>query len=209
MKRDNPDSDELVPGSRSPTCVGLISSCFCPPTSASTITQSPSGDAFIQSEYDKLSAEEQERIFRDLYGLDVSAGQMEEEDPAMVVKRLEEMNFEIDAIKSRNDYDEAERRCPQYLEKAKLMFLRAELFNARRAARRYVKHWTEKVEIFGMDRAMKGSICQSDLDEADMESLSCGGLQILSEKDRGGRTIFWARRELFQFKARENLVSMK
>jgi hypothetical protein len=204
MKRDNLD-DERPSGSESPSCVVVLSSLFCPPTNATTIPSS--GNAFVQSEFDKLSNSEQERVFRDLYGLDDSLVQMEEDDPSIVHKKLDELEVEINSIKTKDAYEEAERRCPAYVEKIKPLFLLADLYDARMAARRIVKHWQEKLELFGSDRAFLGSIKQSELDEADMESLACGGLQILPEKDRGGRTVFWARREFFRYQKKESLVS--
>jgi hypothetical protein len=203
MKRNNPDDESIVACNQSPNCVSVISSFFCPPTSG---TAPSSGEAFIQTEFEKLNTEEQERIFRDLYGLDVSAGQMEEDDPNIIERKVDEMEIEIESIKSKEAYEEAKRKCPEHLEKTMLMFLRADLFDAKKAARRLIKYWADKVELFGFDRAMKGHIKQSDLDEADKESLGSGGLQILPGKDRGGRTIFWGRREFFRYRTVDNLV---
>lgn len=204
MKRCNPDEEFTSAGNQSPNCVGLLSSFFCPPTLETTAPLS--GERFLQTEYDNLNPQEQERIVRDLYGLDVSAAQMEENDPNIIETKLGEMEIEIESIESKSAYEKALTLCPIHLEKTKLMFLRADLYDVKNAAKRVIKHWTEKVALFGLDRAMKGNIRQSDLDGADTEMLASGGLQVLPGTDRAGRTIFWGRREFFCYQTVENLV---
>jgi hypothetical protein len=204
MKRNNPD--EETARSQTPCCVGGISSFFCPPASIARAPLS-SGEIFRHSELDKLSPKEQEQVFRDLYGLDSAVRMEEEEDHSIISKKLDEFELQLKSIISKEAYEEAVRLCPAYVEKTRLMFLRADRFNAQKAARRFVKHWQTKLELFGSDKAFSGSINQSDLTEADLESLASGGFQILSEKDRGGRTVFWSRRQFYRFQAGENLVS--
>ncbi len=204
MKRCNPDEELTSAGNQSPNCVGLLSSFFCPPTIETTAHLS--GERFLQTEYDNLNPQEQERIVHDLYGLDVSAGQMEDNDPNIIDTKLAELEIEIESIKSKSAYEKAQTLCPMHLEKTKLMFLRADLYNVKKAARRLIKHWTEKVALFGLDLPMKGNIRQSDLDEADTEMLASGGLQVLAGTDRAERTIFWGRREFFCYQTVENLV---
>lgn len=193
----------MMQDNRNPNCGGMFTNFFCPPSSSAAPL---SGEAFIQTEFEKLSADEQERIYRDLYGLDVSAGQMEDEDPSIISRTLNEMKREIDKIRAKDAYEKAVMRCPAYVEKLKVTFLRGDLFNARKAAKRFVKHWEMKAELFGSDCAFSGPVKQSDLNEADMACLTGGGLQILPEKDRGGRTILWARREHVYFQVDENYV---
>ena len=75
----------------------------------------------------------------------------------------------------------------------------------RLAAKRVVKHFETKFNLFGPDRIGK-DITLEDLDEHDMESLTSGGVQPLPGKDRGGRAIFFSRHEAWKYKHPKNMV---
>ena len=85
------------------------------------------------------------------------------------------------------------------------MFLRAESFDARKAAKRMVKYFESKQLLFGKDKLVK-RITYADLDADDKGALLSGGAQILRSKDQSGRTIFFISGKLGSFKTWQNQV---
>ena len=86
------------------------------------------------------------------------------------------------------------------------MFLRADVYDCVKAARRLVKHFEYKHQLFGEHRLVK-TITLDDLDEDDMEMLLSGSAQFCTHtKDRGGRTILFATQSAYKYKSWKNLV---
>lgn len=80
------------------------------------------------------------------------------ETPDLIERKQTEFALEIEKIPSdqRQNAILAEDKCPDIVNTSfKLMFLRCEVFNADLAAKRYVKYWNKRVEIFGLDRAFQ------------------------------------------------------
>jgi hypothetical protein len=86
-----------------------------------------------------------------------------------------------------------------------LAFLRSVEGSAKRAAKRYVRHFTTKLDLFGRDKLCK-DIELSDLDEYDMEALESGGFQVLDQKDRAGRPILFGRYTCMKYRSVTNMV---
>ena len=55
----------------------------------------------------------------------------------------------------------------------RLRFLRAERFDEKLAAIRYVRHYQMKLELFGVNK-LGQNIIQDDLDDESLEALYCG-----------------------------------
>jgi hypothetical protein len=81
------------------------------------------------------------------------------ETPELIAQKLVEFETELSKLSSGTSSEkahvtQAEALCPELLtDDFKLMFLRCEVFNADLAAKRYCKYWTNRVDIFGPDRA--------------------------------------------------------
>jgi hypothetical protein len=90
--------------------------------------------------------------------------------------------------------------------KFRLMFLRAERFDAKNAAARLVKYCEGKLRLFGPDKLTK-RITMEDLDEDDMVTLRSGYMQLLPERDRAGRAIIVSILCLRHCRFVENMVS--
>ena len=157
--------------------------------------------------------------------------QRQETDPHLLEKHLEDLDKEIEHLirKAREKQDSNNsnnnniahttsefdalqtviREHPEYVHdiKFRVKFLRAEKFDATRAACRMAAYFDEKQNLFGRDKLTK-DIELSDLDEHDMESLRLGYLQVLSKPDHANRKVLFYYKALSNcYKERENIVS--
>ena len=87
------------------------------------------------------------------------------------------------------------------------MFLRADEFDSKKAAKRLVNFMEAKKKHFG-EQTLTRSLYLSDLDQDDREALKSGVMQILSVRDRAGRAIFFEGHTMYpkQWKTANNLV---
>lgn len=217
-KRRTPDEDSNVeyhqvpttdrPASIAPsTCASIIpfANFFCPPSTTPAHSSSKSNAAAFET----LSPEEQDQVYRDLYGVDDYAVDENEEFLAMKIQELQDAINEIPEEKKRA-YNlalmfDASNTTP-YVQNIQfqIMFLRADKFNVANAANRLVKHFKYKLDLFGQE-SLARSITQNDLNDDDMDTLMAGGLRPLGH-DRACRGVFWARRQDFKYKTIDNLV---
>jgi hypothetical protein len=136
----------------------------------------------------QLATNERERVLNDLHGVvDV---EKEHEPPSFVATCLEKLEEELQKMKTGTAYLQAEMQSKEYVttKNFRMMFLRADNFNAREAAARLIRYFEEKLNFFGMEKLTK-DIKLSDLDKEDMACLRTGFIQILTRKDSSGRTV--------------------
>ena len=69
------------------------------------------------------------------------------------------------------------------------MFLRADKFNAQKAAERLIEWFDWKLQLFGKEKLCQ-TIRLSDLDKDDVQTIQYGLLQILPSRDSRGRIVF-------------------
>ena len=96
--------------------------------------------AFQYTEYDEL------------YGQHIP-----KETPELISSKLQDLQKKLDFIADENkkDWTMALQKCPELCDdKFKLMFLRCEVFNCDKAAKRIVKYWKKRVELFGEDSSL-------------------------------------------------------
>jgi hypothetical protein len=160
-------------------------------------------DALLVQELNGLSSHERESVISDIHGVAKEI----EETPAFVNECLEKMEDEIGKITSKPEYEKAVFLAPHYVKSKdfRLLFLRADRFHPRNAARRIVNHFSEKAQLFGLEKLVK-PIIQADLDEDDLISLKTGGFQLLAKKDRSGRSIIFMSPVYTGYKTVENHV---
>lgn len=91
--------------------------------------------------------------------------------------------------------------------KRAMAFLRSVGGKPKQAAKRLVRHFETKLDLFGPDKLVKDIELASDFDEHDMEALESGGFQILPERDRAGRPILFGRYTLMKYRQAKNMVS--
>mmetsp|Transcript_15787 Transcript_15787/g.29316 ORF Transcript_15787/g.29316 Transcript_15787/m.29316 type:complete len:371 (+) Transcript_15787:114-1226(+) len=100
-------------------------------------------------------------------------------------------------------YRLARQRNPEYVEAQKIMFLRAEDFNAKAAAVRML-HFFDTLQSLRLP--LGRDIRLSDLDVDDKESLEAGGMQWLPVTDHAGRAIVVTRQANYKYKTHDNMV---
>jgi hypothetical protein len=160
----------------------------------------------LAEELNKLSLVEREETLFDIHG--VSDNEVDE-TPELISRTSKELDHFLKTLKT-DAYDLAESQSPEYLKSAKfrLMFLRAESFDAQNAAHRMIQFLEHKLELFGPTKLCK-EIKLDDLTPEDMESLENGHMQLMPVRDRSDRAIFVFIANYMKFKTIENLVSRK
>jgi hypothetical protein len=140
-------------------------------------------------ELNQLSKEERERAQDEIHCV-VDKFSVEEE-PEFVEKRLAQMDDEINKTRHKSAYGRALFFSPSYVRDRDfaLMFLRSTNFHPSKAAECMIAHFELKLELFGVE-CLARAVTLEDLNEEDIENLKAGNCQCLSEKDRGGRTVF-------------------
>ena len=144
-------------------------------------------DALLAKELNKLTMEEREQVYYDVHGV---ANDIEE-TPEMIQQKLSELQAEIDQIALKTAYEKALAEKPDYVhdETFRLMFLRAESFQAGPAAERLVRFLETKLKLFG-NKLLAKPIRIQDLEKKDDQAvLKCGMIQMLPLPDRAGRPV--------------------
>eukprot|EP00934_Nitzschia_sp_Nitz4_P001317 Nitzschia sp. Nitz4//scaffold72_size95085//11097//12527//NITZ4_004744-RA/size95085-processed-gene-0.78-mRNA-1//1//CDS//3329557327//1317//frame0 len=146
-----------------------------------------SADLLIAKELANLSMKEREEIYFDIHG--VSDGVDESED--QIQKSLKEMDDEmINSSLDKSAFLQALQQDSTYVwdPSFRLRFLRAERFDAKAAAKRFLLFFSVKRELFG-DKLLTKEITQDDLDSDDLEVLYSNVLCCLPVKNTGGRIL--------------------
>jgi hypothetical protein len=143
-------------------------------------------DALIAKQMMKLSVEEREKVYMDLHAVKIGSIETKEAIDA----GLDSLNEEIEKLHDKHAYNIAWSVNSKHVENRsfRVAFLRADSFDARKAALRIVRHFQVKLDLFGDDKLVM-DIVQDDLDRETMEAMHCGRGQWLDAKDRAGRRI--------------------
>jgi hypothetical protein len=116
-----------------------------------------------------------------------------DETPEFLEANLAKLENELANMSKTNKevYLQAEAQDDRYTRcrKLRLMFLRAESFDVRKAAERLARFFKEKLNLFGPGLLAK-DVKLSDLDANDIKCLESGIGQLLPHRDRAGRCIF-------------------
>ncbi|CAB9530462.1 Transfer protein [Seminavis robusta] len=154
----------------------------------------------LAKEMERLSMEELDRRYGEIHGV----APVIQEEPEFVAQKLEEMDQALNELVqaaataeegksslSIQYYQKALVEEPLYVQdpKFRLKFLRADSFDAIKAARRLVFYLEKKVYHFGMQTLCR-EVQMSDLTEKDLKTLQAGSVQQLPFRDRSGRAIF-------------------
>ena len=164
-------------------------------------------DVIGGKEFNELSKEEREQIIEEIHGV---ADLKIEEGPDLIERSMRNLDDELKRVtkyESRVAYERAAFLAPRLVKNRdfRLMFLRADIFDAKKAARRMTNYFQSKVELFGEDKLLK-DITLEDLDEDDLATLMTGGFMLLPSKDRSGRTIMFVSQKYLKYKSWKNLV---
>jgi len=126
-----------------------------------------------------MSADERMQALQDIHCvLDIP-----EEDPAIVETKVREMIQKLAELEPsrREALDEAFRQNPEYVERCRLAFLRAEEFDPEKAARRMAAHFALRYELFETTDVLGRDMMISDLStrKEDLPMLENGAIQLL------------------------------
>lgn len=146
-------------------------------------------DALVAKQMTELTSQEREKVYHDLHGISEDIL----ETVPFIRGALAEFDWELKTLQNKDAYEMARFMNPKYVEdpKFRLRFLRTDLFDAKKAALRFVRHFQAKLELFGRDKLAR-DIVQDDLSEEDMDTLYSCFLQVLPTRDQGGRRVTMA-----------------
>ena len=137
--------------------------------------------------------------------------EIQEESPEFIQKCIEEMDMHLSKIpKSRRKaYDRAVFFKPTIAndKDLKLLFLRACMYDGEKSALRILKHFKDKLDLFGESKLVK-DITLDDLSEEDMEVFGRGYTLLLPHKDQVGRPILTFDPSRYDFDRPNSVVSI-
>lgn len=143
-----------------------------------------------------LSATDRNAIEEEIHGVSCMAP---EETPDLLEDSLFTFHLELAKIDSKPAYDRAQEMIDtnpygnptSYIHSTcfKLQFLRCELFDACKAAKRFCKYLDLMLELHG-EMVLQRPIGMADLDREEMSFIRGGTCQVLPSRDRSGRRIF-------------------
>lgn len=164
-------------------------------------------DKMLANELNQMSIQQREKVYEEIHGVN----RVLEESPSLLNEGLFRLDQVLQGIYPKPAYDQAFRQNASYClnPKLRLAFLRAEYFDASRAAVRMVKFFEGKLEYFGPDALGRDLRLNEDMDEDDRKCLQAGHLQILPARDRAGRAVFCDFQATFPtcYKQARNMVS--
>jgi hypothetical protein len=160
----------------------------------------------LTRELNQLPMPSREQVGQDLYGISLDG------DVPITADLLDRLEAEVQKLDDgggtdRHAYDRACHLSYEYVHNVtfRTMFLRATEGDCKKAAKRLVRHFSTKARLFGEGRLVK-DITLSDLDEYDMEALQSGGFQVLSERDRAGRSVLYGRYTSMRYRTTDNML---
>jgi hypothetical protein len=163
-------------------------------------------DAYLIREMNELSVQERQKVLEEIHGV----ADVQEETPDMVAEALGELAGAMCNLprSARRALDRAFFLKPSIEKdsKFKLMFLRADYYDAGKAAMRMAKFFEHKLELFGEDKLVK-KITLEDLNEEELKILRFGSSMRLAEKDPTGRPILFIDPSRYILDIHDNMVS--
>jgi hypothetical protein len=152
-------------------------------------------DAILGEEMNRLSFQQRNDIQEEIHG--VKTGGIEE-TPALIEEGLREIVEELLKLPSfeKVAYLRAKELTQQHQSKSSytnkpdfyLRFLRTELWNAKKAAKRLAMFLDLILELYG-EYALQRPIQMADFTDAEVKEIKCGQIQLLPFRDRSGRRI--------------------
>lgn len=116
------------------------------------------------------------------------------ETPELISTKLKELDEELSRIpqEDKSDWLLAMDKCPDLVgdDKFRLIFLRCEVFNCTKAAKRMVKYSRKRVKLFGISDAFRPlELSEKGPLRNDLQSLEIGFFRATDKKDPSGRSI--------------------
>ena len=157
-------------------------------------------DALLSSRLNQVSLEDRNLALYDLHGVKEDNNEefiRESSSPEFLKQKHHEMASILLNLVAELPPSEtlAFRRAvslnSEYVEEIKIMFLRAELYEPRKASERLLRHFTFKFELFDEDESMLvKDVSVNDLTSEERDILQQGLVTLLPHRDRAGRAVF-------------------
>eukprot|EP00549_Striatella_unipunctata_P013291 CAMPEP_0118683392 /NCGR_PEP_ID=MMETSP0800-20121206/6018_1 /TAXON_ID=210618 ORGANISM="Striatella unipunctata, Strain CCMP2910" /NCGR_SAMPLE_ID=MMETSP0800 /ASSEMBLY_ACC=CAM_ASM_000638 /LENGTH=204 /DNA_ID=CAMNT_0006579893 /DNA_START=52 /DNA_END=667 /DNA_ORIENTATION=+ len=144
-----------------------------------SLTAPSMSDEEFQREQESMTAEERIQQVHDVYGVVLRE----------TTKSVQLLETELNLIETKDAYETAMGRCPNIVNDGKILFLRTEDLDAKRAASRLVRYWEERVSIFG-ERAF-GQLSSLELTEEELNGMDPNKVKWLRGKDKSGRSLIF------------------
>lgn len=160
----------------------------------------------IAKELNQLSMKERSVVYEQLHG--VTETSSNEESPESLRELSEKLLEEAKRVRDRSAFDKALFLGPSYVKDPDFlaMFLRADNYDAKLAARRVIRHFQQKLVLFGEERLGR-PIVYDDLNDDDKQALYLGRYQLLMQRrDRAGRLIITVAEGCNQYNEAVNMV---
>jgi hypothetical protein len=188
------DNDNVTPSifSQMRNWSALSSSTSTSPPTITTPRGSPADISnLIGKELLKLNLHDRNAIYEEIHGVRTLCP--DELPPEMVDIILEEMDRELWSLPSNinSAYEQSQKlQSPSYVNDRdfRLRFVRAELFNAKKAAVRFAAFLDTAVELFGT-YALERPIRLSDFNKQELRVFNTGRVQLAPFRDRVGRRV--------------------
>eukprot|EP00934_Nitzschia_sp_Nitz4_P001072 Nitzschia sp. Nitz4//scaffold275_size25065//20977//22555//NITZ4_008335-RA/size25065-snap-gene-0.0-mRNA-1//1//CDS//3329545306//1072//frame0 len=179
----------------------LHGSTLIPNDDHGVATKEQTSQALIAEALAKLTLEEREQVFDDIHGIEASTGEAEaKETPFFLEKQLHLFEEKLQLFKLLNQDTPtlkalrmAEQQNLAFVQdrELRLAFLRTRAWDATEAVAAFVRHFDFKLHLFG-DRLLTKFVGVNDLSPKEMKELSQGYVQVLPNRDRAGRAVyFW------------------
>lgn len=163
-------------------------------------------DAMLAQELNELSVQERNHAMEEVHGVAKNI----EETPELIERSLNELTVAIRNLSrgKRKALDKAFFLRPSYESTDvafRRMFLRADRYDATKAALRMADYFTNKLFLFGEEKLAK-KITLDDMDDDDMAAIRTGAIRTLPERDQAGRTVWFIAQKHYAYKDWKNQV---
>jgi len=122
-------------------------------------------------------------------------------------EKMKDLEAEISKVRLKSAYERAMFLSPKYVQDPAFlrMFLRADLYDSAKAAKRLVNYFENKLLLFGEEKLVK-KITLQDLDQDDVDEIGTGSFVFLPQKDRSGRAVCFVSQKNFRYKSWQSKV---
>jgi hypothetical protein len=150
-------------------------------------------DSILAKELYAMSVHDRDASQEEIHGVRSAAP---DESPEKVDEAFWCFQNEIDKTAMKKAYDEAVSCNSYYVlhdRDFRIRFLRADFFDAKKAACRFLHHLDLLLDLFGPN-ALQRPLRHSDLSKTVKETMRRGRIQILPNRDRAGRIVLFFHR---------------
>jgi hypothetical protein len=152
-------------------------------------------DDLLSKELQSLSIQKRTKVQEEVHGV---TNLCPEENPAMMEEALKSMQQHLDAIQTKQVYDQLSPLSYLHTNEWRLKFLRCELYDCKMAAERLVRfteYMHQEYDLEVLERPLKLSDLETKCGTRGkevMNSLKSGHTQLLPFRDRSGRRVIAA-----------------